>query len=116
MGNSIIIGNNNIQGKNIVIQNGAVFIDGNRVDLPENDKAITITAENLESLRVDACNEVTVKGDCGDIRISQGRLSVGGNVEGDVHISQGNVECGGIEGDVSVSMGNIRTLRHGCKR
>jgi hypothetical protein len=111
MGSSIIIGNNNIQGRNIVIQNGTVIVDGKRVELPENERIINIQAENLESIRVDSCNEISVKGNAGDIHVSQGRVSVGGNVKGDVHVSQGNVDCGNVEGDVAVSMGNIRSRR-----
>jgi hypothetical protein len=109
---SIIIGNNNVvSGQNIVIQNGTVTVDGKRVNLPENEKIINIQAVNLESIRVDSCNEVSVKGNAGDIHVSQGRVSVGGNVKGDVHVSQGNVDCGNVEGDVAVSMGNIRSRR-----
>jgi hypothetical protein len=112
MGSSIIIGNNNIvSGQNIVIQNGTVMVDGKRVDLPENEKIINIQAENLESIRVDSCNEIKVKGNAGDIHVSQGRVSIGGGVKGDVRVSQGNVDCGTVEGDVSVSMGNISSRR-----
>jgi hypothetical protein len=111
MGNSIIIGNNNFVGKNITVQNGKVIIDGKIVDLPENDKIINIIAENIESLRVDSCEGITVKGNAGDVRISQGRLSVGGCIMGDVHVSQGNIDYGNIEGDVSVSMGSINTRK-----
>jgi hypothetical protein len=112
MGSNIIIGNNNIvSGQNIVIQNGTVMVDGKRVELPENEKTINIQAENLESIHVDSCNEVSVKGNAGDIHVSQGRVSIGGAVTGDVHVSQGNVDCGNVEGDVSVSMGNISSRR-----
>ena len=109
MGNSVIIGNNNIQGRNISIRNGVVIVDGKQVSLPENEKMINIQAESLESLRVDSCNEIKVNGDVGgDVRVSQGRITIGGMVKRDVHVSQGDVDCGKIEGDVSVSMGNIR--------
>jgi hypothetical protein len=108
----IIIGNNNVvSGQNIVIQNGTVRVDGKRVNLPENEKIINIQAVNLESIRVDSCNEVSVKGNAGDIRVSQGRVSIGGDVKGDVHVVQGNVDCGNVEGDVSASMGNISSRR-----
>jgi hypothetical protein len=112
MGNSIIIGNNNIiSGENIVIRDGTVMVDGKRIGLPENEKIINIQAENVKSIHVDSCNEVSVKGNAGDIHVSQGRVSIGGDVKGDVHISQGNVDCGNVEGDVSVSMGNISSRR-----
>ena len=112
MGNQICIGNNNIQiGSSIAVQNGLVIVDGKQVDLPENEKIINIQAENLESLHVDSCNEITIKGGVGSVRVSQGRISIGGAVKGDVHVSQGNVDCGNIEGDVSVSMGNIRSRK-----
>jgi cytoskeletal protein CcmA (bactofilin family) len=113
MGSSIIIGNRNIQGRNITICNGAVIVDGKRVDLPENEKIINIQAKNLESIRVDSCNEISVKGNTGDIHVSQGRVSIAGDVKGNVRVSQGDVDCyGNVEGDVSVSMGNI-TSRNG---
>jgi predicted acyltransferase (DUF342 family) len=54
---------------------------------------------------------VSVEGNAGDIRVSQGRVSIGGDVKGDVHVSQGNVNCGSVEGNVSVSMGNISSRR-----
>jgi hypothetical protein len=112
MGSSIIIGNNNIvSGGNIIIRDGTVMVDGKRVELPEKEKIINIQAENLESIHVDSCNEVSVKGNAGDIHVSQGRVSIGGDVKGDVHVSQGNVDCGNVEGDVSVSMGNISSRR-----
>jgi hypothetical protein len=113
MGSSIIIGNNNIvSGRNIVIKNGTVMVDGRRIDLPENEKIINIQAENLESIRIDYCKEITVKGNAGDIHVLQGRVFIGGDVKGDVRVSQGDVDCrGGVDGDISVSMGNISSRR-----
>jgi hypothetical protein len=108
MGNRIIIGNNNIQGRNITIINGVVVVDGKQIDLPENEKVINIYAESIDRIEVDSCNEVIVKGNSGSILVSQGNVSVGGNVDGDINVSQGNVYCGNIGGDVSVSIGNIR--------
>ena len=111
MGNSIIIGNYNVQGNNIAIQNGIVMVDGKRVELPESGKIINIQAENLESLRVGVCNEVKIKGNSGPVKVSQGKVSIKGCVKGNVRVFQGDVDCGNIEGDVSVSMGNIRTRK-----
>lgn len=111
MGSSIIIGNNNIQGRNIVIQNGAVIVDGKRIELPENEKIINIQAENLETLRADFCASIIVRGNTGNVNISQGKVSIAGAVKGDVHVSQGNVECRNVEGNVSVNMGNISSRR-----
>ena len=111
MGNSIIIGNCSVRGSHIIIQNGVVMVDGKRIELPENEKIINIQAENLESLRADYCNSITVRGNTGGVEVSQGKVSIGGEVKGDVHVWQGNVDCGNIGGDVSVSMGNINSRR-----
>jgi len=108
---SIIIGDNNIQGRNIVIQNGTVIVDGKVIELPENEKIINIEAESIESLRVDFCASIMVRGDTGNVNVSQGKVSIGGTVKGDVRVSQGNVDCGTIEGNASVSMGNISSRR-----
>ena len=111
--NSIIIGNGNVvSGRSIVINNGKIIVDGKNVELPD-EKTINITIHgDLESLRVDSCDEVKIDGNVsGDVHISQGRASIGGEVVGDVHVSQGNVDCGNVKGDVSVSMGNITNRR-----
>jgi hypothetical protein len=113
MGSSIIIGNGNIvSGRSIVINNGVVMVDGNRIDIPENEKIINIQAENVGNIHVDICEKIIIKGNVGgDVDVFQGSVSVGGDVKGDVDVSQGNVDCGNVEGDVSVSMGNISSRR-----
>ena len=112
MGSQIIIGSSIIQGRNIIIENGKVIVDGKRVELPENEKIINIKTETLETLRVDVCNQVTVEaGVGGSLVVSQGNVSIGGKVQGNVNVSQGNVDCGNVEGDVSVNMGSIRTRK-----
>jgi hypothetical protein len=45
------------------------------------------------------------------VRIAQGQAVSGGEVAGEIHVSQGNVDCGNVKGDVSVSMGNISSRR-----
>jgi hypothetical protein len=87
------------------------MVDGKRVELPENDKIINIQAESIQSIRVDVCDTVTVKGDAGSINVSHGRVSVGGMVKGNIDLTQGNVDCGNVGGDISVSMGNVSSRK-----
>jgi hypothetical protein len=112
MGSSIIIGNNNIQGQNIVIRDGIVIVDGKKIELPpESDKDIHIKAENIQSLRIDTCKTVTIEGNTGAIDVGQGGVFVKGLVKGSVKVNQGNVDCENIDGDVTVNMGTIKTRR-----
>ena len=107
----ISINNVKINGHSIVINNGIISIDGNKIDIKENEKIINITADNIHSLQVDNCNSITVNGDTGSVDVSQGKVSIGGAVKGNVKVSQGNVDCGNVDGDIKVSMGNINS-RH----
>ena len=111
MGNSIRINNQTLFGNSIVVNNGVVYVDGKRVEVPENEKTINITAESIQSLRADNCHDITVKGDAGNIDVSQGSVTVNGSVKGNIEVSQGNVNCGNVGGDIEVSMGNVMSRR-----
>lgn len=103
-----INGKNFVGGKSIVVTNGRVVIDGKDVT-PSENKPITIEVTgNVEKLEVDVCSKVTVTGNAGSVKSSQGDIDVRGDVHGDVETKQGSVDIGGsVKGDVETMQGDI---------
>ncbi|GGB53627.1 hypothetical protein GCM10011607_12750 [Shewanella inventionis] len=101
-----INGNNNIvAGRNIVINNGKVIVDGK--DVTPEAKVITITVDgNIESLKADACYQINVSGNTGNIHTQSGDVKCG-NVGGSISTMSGDVECGSINGSVSTMSGDV---------
>ena len=110
MSSSIRINGRNIVGvNNVTIINGKVIVDGNDVT-PENEKQITIEVNgDIAYIDADVCKNITVTGNAGSVKTSQGDIDVGGNVNGDVKTSQGSIDIGGsVTGDVKTSQGSIK--------
>ena len=88
------INGNIVSGRNIVITNGRVIVDGN--DLTPDSKNISIfVVGDLGSLEVDSCSKVDIKG----------------NVDGDVRTVSGDIRCYNVNGDVSSVSGDIRSSK-----
>lgn len=101
-----IKGNNNIVvGRDLVISNGRVIVDGK--DLTPNTKEIVITIEgNVQSLSVDACSNIKVSGNVGSLQTSTGDVYCG-DVQGSVSTKSGDIECGSVGGNASSMSGDI---------
>lgn len=121
-GNMININGKQYSGNSITIRNGQVIIDGKNVS--SDDKVINISIDgNVNSVDVDYCSSLSVKGDvktvttssgdvkvdgnAGSIKTSSGDVDVSGNVSGDVSTVSGDVECGHVTGKVSTISGDI---------
>ena len=99
----------NISGNNVSIVGGKVIVDGVELEGGDFSDAKIIN--------------VTINGDCGDVKTSQGDINCGncssakssqgnidvsGDVKGDVKTSQGNIKIkGSVAGSVKTNMGNI---------
>lgn len=121
---TITINQKSFQGRNIVINNGKVVIDGK--DVTPDGKEINISVVgNIETINADACTKIEVKGDVrsvktmsGDVEVTgnvtdsatstSGDVEVGGSVGGNVKTMSGDVDCGDIKGDVSTMSGDIK--------
>lgn len=88
--------------QSISMINNKVYINGKLQETEE--KSISITIEgNVESVDVDCCNRVVIKGDCGKVSTTSGDI--------DAHNVLGDVKT--VSGDVSVKQGisgNVRTV------
>lgn len=99
---------NVVAGRNIVISNGRVIVDGRPVDT--NDKQISIVVEgSIETLTVDVCQHIEVRGAItGSVKTQSGDVRCG-NVGGSVSTMSGDVDCGQVGGSVSTMSGDIRS-------
>ncbi|MGL5589064.1 MAG: hypothetical protein ACRDDI_13505 [Aeromonas veronii] len=94
-------------GRNVVINNGNVTIDGKSVGTPNPPISVEVFAnvERLES----AAGDVTVNGDVGSVKTQAGDVKCN-NVAGSVQTMSGDVTCRGVIGSAKTMSGNIRGL------
>lgn len=103
----IIINGKSYSGKNIEVYNGRVTIDGTTFNIEEKIIDISIQG-NIDKIKVDSCNSVTVTGDVKELRTVSGDVEIYGNVHGDVQTVNGDVDCEEILGSVKTVSGDIR--------
>lgn len=107
---TIIIQNNTYSGNSIVITNGTIFIDGK--DVTPDSKEINISVVgDIEELKVDACNKVSVEGNVKSISTQSGDIEVSGDVHGSISTMSGDVDCNKVSGSVSTISGDIKHKR-----
>lgn len=107
---TITINNNTYSGNSIVVTNGKVIIDGK--DITPNNKEINISVHgDIDELKVDACNKVSVTGNAKNISTKSGDVEVIGNVDGSMHTMSGDVDCGNVTGSINTMSGDIKHRR-----
>lgn len=94
-------------GKNIVVSNGRVVVDGQDVTPDAKDIRIEVHG-SVDSLDVDACNAISVTGSAGSIKTQSGDVRCG-DVHGSVKTMSGDVHCGAVSGGVETMSGDIVT-------
>ncbi len=89
------------------IVNGKVIIDGKVVEQEANIPKIEIVIHgDLEELKADHCETITVNGSAGSVSTMAGDVRCK-EVNGDVSTMSGNVHCGDVKGDVTTMSGNV---------
>ena len=109
---TVIIGGNiknssiSIEGNNVSIINNKIFVDGKEIETEE--KVINIIVEgNLDKLEVDCCNSIKVNGVTKDVEVSNGNISINGDVKGNVNNINGNIIAKAINGNYKTTNGDI---------
>lgn len=103
----ITIGNVTYQGNNVSVINGRVIIDGK--DVTPDGKQITINVVgDIQSLNIDTCESISVKGNVGTLETKTGDVNIEGNVAGDVKSNVGDIDCYDVGGNVSTKTGDIK--------
>jgi len=107
---TITINGNTYSGNSVVVTNGKVLINGK--DVTPESKDINISVEgNIEELKVDACNKVSVTGSVKNIATKSGDVDVTGDVDGSIQTMSGDVDCGHVQGSVSTMSGDVKHRR-----
>jgi len=110
MTNIIINGNHingDLVGRQLIINNGKVFVDGKQIET--NEKIINIKIEgDIDKLSCDVVERITVNGNVNNLQTSSGDVDITGNVTNGVSTSSGDVECGNITGNVKTSSGDVK--------
>ncbi|EEO40318.1 hypothetical protein FSCG_01031 [Fusobacterium vincentii 4_1_13] len=100
------MGNINIKGNNVSIINNKIFVDGKEIETEE--KVINIIVEgNLDKLEVDCCNSIKVNGVTKDVEVSNGNITISGDVKGNVNNINGNIIAKVINGNCKTINGDI---------
>ena len=107
---TVIIGrnikNSSIKGNSISIINNKIFVDGKEIETEE--KVINIIVEgNLDKLEVDCCNSIKVNGVTKDVEVSNGNITISGDVKGNVNNINGNIIAKVINGNCKTKNGDI---------
>jgi hypothetical protein len=103
----ITINNNSYSGRNIVIKDGKVFVDG--TDVTPDSKEITVSViGDLENLEIDHAKTIEIKGNIGKVRSGSGDVNCE-RIGGDVQTGSGDVECSYINGSVQTGSGDVKS-------
>ena len=103
---TIVINGLAYSGKTVEVRNGRVLVDGKEAPAGEGkDIHIEVTGD-IKNLRVDACAEVSVSGNCGEISVQSGDVKCG-DVSGSVSTQSGDIRCGRVAGNVRTMAGDI---------
>jgi hypothetical protein len=106
MSSQIIINGKVYEGNNVIVRNNRVFIDGK--DTTPDAKTIDISVlGNISELRVDAANQVHVKGDVGSASLGSADI-ICNNIANGVTTGSGDVECESITGNVRTGSGDVK--------
>ena len=105
----IQINSSSYGGKNIVIKNNRIIIDGVDVTADHKDaKEILITVTgDLETLDVEYAKAIQINGNVGKVNSGSGDVNCG-NVSAGVRTGSGDVECESISGDVQTGSGDVK--------
>ena len=92
----------------IRIVNDKVYIDGKEVDNESTQKEINITIEgNTKDIDIGVCNSINIKGNVqGDLEVGTGDVECF-DVGGDVDVMNGDIHCNNVSGDIDIMNGDV---------
>ena len=103
--NGVVISGDLVGGSSVQICNGKVTINGK--DVTPDSKNINISIEgNVDTLKIDCCNTVDIKGNVKSVQTTSGDIDCG-DVEGDIKTVSGDVDCGKVSGAIRTVSGDV---------
>jgi len=97
------------KGDNIFVSGSKVFVDWKKVDISEDEKNIVINVTaDIESLQVDVCDSISIKGNCGSVSSKNWSVNINGDVAGDVTNKNWYITCVDVGWNVDNKNWDIR--------
>lgn len=96
-----------VHNGSISISNGKVIVDGKDIT-PESKNINIIVNGNIDRIKVDSCDHVTVTGNAESVETMSGDININGDVNGFVKSMSGDIKCGHVSGKVSTMSGDIK--------
>jgi hypothetical protein len=79
------------------------------MDVTPDSKNIDIKIEgNIDELKIDSCNSISVLGSVKNINTLSGDVDVVGHVDGNLKTMSVNIKCNDVKGSISTMSGNIK--------
>lgn len=104
-GSGIIINGNEYTGRQVIVNNGRVFVDGVEQGNTQNEQVIITISGSVESVEVEN-GSVNVSGNAHRVKTMSGDVRCS-SVSGNVNTMSGDVICDTINGGASTMSGNI---------
>ena len=104
---NISVNNITYKGSSISISNNKIVING--IDVTPNSREITIQIDgDVETVNIDYVNKISVNGNVGKIKCTNGDVDITGTVKNSVESINGNISCGDVGGNVSTMNGSVK--------
>jgi hypothetical protein len=107
---TITINGNTYSGNSIVVTNGKVVINGKDVT-PDSKEINIFVVGDIEQLKVDDCDKISVNGNVKSISTQSGDVEVTGDVDGSISTMSGDVDCENVQGSISTMSGDVKHRR-----
>ncbi|WP_339033034.1 hypothetical protein [Fusobacterium animalis] len=108
---TVIIGrnikNSSIEGNSISVINNKIFVDGKEIEIEEEREINIIVEGNLDKLEVDCCNSIKINGVTKDVEVTNGNMTISGDVKGNINNVNGNIIAKIINGNCKTTNGDI---------
>ena len=101
----IIINEKSFSGRNVIINNNKVIVDG--IDVTPDTKEINISVEgNINELTVDVCKTINVNGNVHELQTTSGDVQCN-DVNNGIKTTSGDVECNNVTGNIQTTSGDV---------
>ncbi|WXZ70521.1 hypothetical protein HUW78_07550 [Fusobacterium animalis] len=99
--------NSSIEGNSISVINNKIFVDGKEIEIEEEREINIIVEGNLDKLEVDCCNSIKINGVTKDVEVTNGNMTISGDVKGNINNVNGNIIAKIINGNCKTTNGDI---------
>lgn len=102
----VTLNGNVYTGRQIVVNNGKILVDG--LDVTPDHKIINISVVgDIDKVSVDVCEKVDIEGAVGSVKTMSGDVNCQA-VSGSISTMSGDVDCDTVGGSISTMSGDVK--------